>query len=950
MQLNKKNSSSSLAEIIQLNSYNNIHNKNPKNTTSSNINSSLSQNNIKKPFNKNGLLSKSQLKLASYIEQNKDVTLAGTKRFTDKTGEYYLKNVQLQKKKDKPGPLIKKLSLTRPQNLDNIFSKLHGNINKIKKNATKIITILPENSLTPIPVKEQNSVQGVAQSFNKKQYKNAERVAVFIRRMEYANGVKNHFKSVKKNDEDYLNKIIFIQEWWKTMYKIILIQKCIRGYLFRKNLMKNLEHQEKILKFITSFYHLFFSHLYKKFFDNLKKKYDYINQINSKKIELLEDINEKMEKIEKFKCMKKLKYIVYKWKKKIYKLKIKEKAEIFNSNKNKNKVIKVLRNNYLSKLIKDVLKKDKKEKKELLDKINKEKNLVNILKGIKILKRVVRNNNNKKIFLRLKKLYEFLIKKSCFNKWKKKAQFNNIIQKLKNNKKKKNKLMSIINKLSKIKEIKDKEKMKMMFEIWKNMRIVKQVKKLKIKLIKKEDNNNLNENKNIDNIKKINNNNKNSSENILKENNNKNNDKEDLNSEKNKSFIDDNEEENPKSFKKRISIRHKLKRIKKKKKNNNKNKNGLKKKIAQLKKALLLSIIRLYKKQKLFFIKKYFDIWKQCIKKQITYIKKIISGNTSLNKSKDSKLSDNMNNNNINNNDKILKEVKKDNIIKKENHIEIDSEDDSSVNISRMSGMHLEQEKTENLKPIIYTSQSFIIDQRNINEIKNELPQLNIYKNILHKYPMKMKGDFRKLIEKNSDLLKNKNPRIQITNATCELDQFSPRTKSKTNVNNINILNLNPNININVKNKNYKKKDLKKVVKNCDKDIYEPNKDYLREKQRWISMSIPLDDNDSTKWEFLDSVKGIRKKDNINKFQLIQNYNNNNTRFKLKEMNYERYYKTMNNNKETHLSPIKFAKRENNFKKNNIRDNRVKSYNYRANKINKYDNYDIQELSEESFE
>ena len=39
--------------------------------------------------------------------------------------------------------------------------------------------------------------------------------------------------------------------------------------------------------------------------------------------------------------------------------------------------------------------------------------------------------------------------------------------------------MSIINKLSKIKEIKDKEKMKMMFEIWKNMRIVKQVKKEK---------------------------------------------------------------------------------------------------------------------------------------------------------------------------------------------------------------------------------------------------------------------------------------------------------------------------------------------------------------------------------------------------------------------------------------------------------------------------------------
>ena len=69
---------------------------------------------------------------------------------------------------------------------------------------------MPENSLTPIPVKEQNSVRGIAQAFNKKQYKNAERVAVFIRRMEYSNGMKNQrLKSAKKNNE-YINKVIFI--------------------------------------------------------------------------------------------------------------------------------------------------------------------------------------------------------------------------------------------------------------------------------------------------------------------------------------------------------------------------------------------------------------------------------------------------------------------------------------------------------------------------------------------------------------------------------------------------------------------------------------------------------------------------------------------------------------------------------------------------------------------
>ena len=82
----------------------------------------------------------------------------------------------------------------------------------------------------------------------------------------------------------------------------------------------------------------------------------------------------------------------------------------------------------------------------------------------------------------------------------------------------------------------------------------------------------------------------------------------------------------------------------------------------------------------------------------------------------------------------------------------------------------------------------------------------------------------------NDMILKNKNPRIQITNATCELEQFSPpdTSKTNTNINNINILNLNPNISINM-NKTYKKKDLKKVVKNCDKDIYQPNKDYDKE-------------------------------------------------------------------------------------------------------------------------
>ena len=236
-----------------------------------------------------------------------------------------------------------------------------------------------------------------------------------------------------------------------------------------------------------------------------------------------------------------------------------------------------------------------------------------------------------------------------------------------------------------------------------------------------------------------------------------------------------------------------------------------------------------------------------------------------------------------------------------------------------------------------------------------------------------MKGDFRELIEKNKDLLKQVNPRIQITNATCELDQFSQENKkeSKTNINNINILNLNPNVNINM-NTTFKKRDLKKVIKNCDKDIYQPHKDYKIEEQRWISMSIPLD-NDMAKWEFLNNVQGIRSKNNINKFELIQknksenNLNKDyniktfpkknqrkelmditNTNYNLNEMNYKQYYKSIFDDEKFNL-PIKLVKHEkiNNKEKLNHK-NKIKTFDVNNNK--KYIKDNIEELREEDFE
>jgi hypothetical protein len=65
---------------------------------------------------------------------------------------------------------------------------------------------------------------------------------------------------------------------------------------------------------------------------------------------------------------------------------------------------------------------------------------------------------------------------------------------------------------------------------------------------------------------------------------------------------------------------------------------------------------------------------------------------------------------------------------------------------------------------------------------------------MVNKYPMKMKGDFRQLIEKNPEILNEKNPRIQVTNATCEVEQFGEKYKNILNQKNINLLKYNQNL------------------------------------------------------------------------------------------------------------------------------------------------------------
>ena len=301
----------------------------------------------------------------------------------------------------------KRNSLNNPQNLENC---LNDNLLKIKKRASKIVTLLPENSLTPIPKKDGINKTGFANGYKKKELNDAQRTAVFIRRLEYATTMKKNL--MKDNgDKDYEDKVIFIQEWWRTMFKIIKLQKNLRGFIFRKKLMNNLEHQEKLYQFITEFDNICNYHLFRKFMDNLKKKRDYEK---AKYMEKCEDFGEKIENLEKMHNLKNLRKCLEKWNKINKKQK---KLALDNLCSKLNNVLTIKLKKQKVDTLKKIENKSKKEEELLDDKVKnfrekkaKEKfikNLIRMHKLNKILNKLNDKNNKKNLQEAFDKLKKF---------------------------------------------------------------------------------------------------------------------------------------------------------------------------------------------------------------------------------------------------------------------------------------------------------------------------------------------------------------------------------------------------------------------------------------------------------------------------------------------------------------------------------------------------------------
>ena len=203
--------------------------------------------NIPKKNYSNNLLKKCQMKYNSFIQEHRDVTMSGTKRYEDKSGEYYLQNLDNIQKNNLN--LIQK-SVTSL----NINNNNNDNINNYNnyysdKNINQVNKKKLNEELIPIPtVKQKNKIKN---DYEKKNLFNAMGNAKYIRRYQYSNKISKkqieQYKEMQKNEKIFFDKIKFIQIWWKTIYQIIKIQKYLRGYLFRNKLIQALDKREKYI-------------------------------------------------------------------------------------------------------------------------------------------------------------------------------------------------------------------------------------------------------------------------------------------------------------------------------------------------------------------------------------------------------------------------------------------------------------------------------------------------------------------------------------------------------------------------------------------------------------------------------------------------------------------------------------------------------------------------------
>ena len=248
--------------------------------------------NLKRGINKKNfsinLLRRCQMKYNSFIKKNRDVTMYGTKRYENKSGSYYLQNLSKDHMNQKS---IASLKINNKNQYNKNKEHIYFNSNKdiIQSKKKTIPKELNQNTTT-----EKHKTK-MKEEHEKKNAFNTIGNTKFLRRYQYSNNITQkqikQYKEMKKKDKIFLDKLKFIQIWWKTIFQVIKIQKYIRGYLYRTKLISSLEEKEdyidKVLYMIKAIKKIYLFRLYNQLviYKPGKQYYFYKwNEVSSKKL------------------------------------------------------------------------------------------------------------------------------------------------------------------------------------------------------------------------------------------------------------------------------------------------------------------------------------------------------------------------------------------------------------------------------------------------------------------------------------------------------------------------------------------------------------------------------------------------------------------------------------------------------------------------------------------
>ena len=242
----------------------------PKKTA--NLKSFNIKKNNKNDLSGNDILKKCQIKYNSFLKEHKYVTMSGTKRYEDKSGEYYLQN-SVKYQRNNLTILNKKSYIKK--NLTNF----QNDKNIIKVNKNKFF-----DELVPIPkMKQKNKLKC---DYEKKNLNNAVNNAKYIRRYQYSKNLTQkkiqQYEEMQKKEKIFLSKIKHIQIWWKTIFQIIKIQKYIKGFLYRKIfitiLTKRKKYFEAVFNIIQVIKNIYWKNCLKKIMMNKPGIQYYLNK------------------------------------------------------------------------------------------------------------------------------------------------------------------------------------------------------------------------------------------------------------------------------------------------------------------------------------------------------------------------------------------------------------------------------------------------------------------------------------------------------------------------------------------------------------------------------------------------------------------------------------------------------------------------------------------------